>query len=189
MRLTIGYSDSEDRLWIRTEASNALWWVTRRLAMRLVAQWADVLERSLPEDASDESDASAAGVAASGGPQDAARGLRRREALRREHDHALVAARDRKVGPVERPPPGVALENTLLATVSLSAGEKGVRLVLKAAGRSETLRMSRAQAHRLLDALFSRCRRIGWYAGPASTPEWLGPADGDADRDETAPPL
>ena len=69
MRLTIGYSDSEDRLWIRTEASNALWWVTRRIALRLVAQWADVLERSLPDDGAEAADAADSDAIAPGGPE------------------------------------------------------------------------------------------------------------------------
>lgn len=164
MRISMGYSDSEDRMWIRTEASNVLWWMTRRLALRLIAQWAQLLERSV--------EVEGAGDEAGEGQGEGLIAARRRQALRDEYAHAVAAARgEQKVAPVERPAPGVALENCLLASVDLSANARGARLVLKAPGRSETLTMSRSEAHRLLDALFGRCSRLGWYG--AKLPAWL----------------
>jgi len=163
MRISMGYSDSEDRMWIRTEASNVLWWMTRRLALRLIGQWAQLLERSVEVETVGD------------GPDDEAQALaaaRRRQALRDEHARAVAAVREQqKVAPVERPAPGVALDNCVLASVDLSVNARGARLVLKAPGRSETLTMSRSEAHRLLDALFGRCNRLGWYG--AKLPAWL----------------
>jgi hypothetical protein len=161
MRLSIGYSDSEDRIWIRTEASNTLWWVTRRLALRLIEQWALLLERSLAD------------AEAGGSPEDdeRAKAAARARALARTHGRAVEQARAAKVAPVERPPAGVELVNCLLASVDLSAKGGTVRLALKAPGRTEPLAMSRDEAHRFLDALLARCRRSGWY--DAKLPGWL----------------
>ena len=166
MRLSIGYSDSEDRIWIRVEKSTALWWMTRRLALRLIEQWATLMERSYPD-----ADAAAAADAEA----QRARAAERARALRREHGSAVAVARGTKVEPVGRPAPGVELATCVLASIDLSVRADLVTLVLKAPGRTEPLKMSRQEAHRMLDALLARCRRSGWY--DATLPHWLA---GDA---------
>lgn len=160
MRISLGYSDSEDRVWIRTDSSDTLWWLTRRLALRLIARWAEVLQRSLQ-----------APAGGSTGESEEEAAARRSEALRREHVEVMAVAQSGKVPPVSRPAPGAELANTLLASVEISGGPRGLRLVLHSPGRSETLRMSRGEAHRLLHSLHARCSRSGWYASDA--PGWL----------------
>jgi hypothetical protein len=142
--------------------------MTRRLALRIVEQWAALMERSFPD--------GAAGAAEDADAQ-RARAAAKAIALRREHGSAVAVARTKKVEPVGRPEPGVELVTCVLTSVDLSVRADAVKLVLKAPGRTEALSMSRQEAHRMLDALLERCRRSGWY--DANLPQWLAQQPGE----------
>lgn len=160
MKISIGYSDSEDRLWLRTQRSRLLWWITRRVALRLVARWSEMIER----------DPWAGTASAPRPPQDPGK-------MQQVHRRAVAATRTEGIAPVERPAPGVTLENCLLASVQLSVRPQGMSITLKAAAREESWLMSPDECHGMLDALLARCRRSGWLE--AALPEWLTgePAD------------
>lgn len=173
MRVTIGYSDSEDRLWLRPEGSNRLWWVTRRIALRLVVSWAQLLERSVAADGDAGEDGRADGdPEAAGGDGDAAHGASSRAArLKRAHAAAVTQSRALRLQPVERPAGGVALETVLLTTVELALNGDRFKVALKAPALEDRWTMTRGEAHAMLDALVARCRRSGWLE--VSLPGWL----------------
>lgn len=193
MKVSFGYSDSEDRMWIRAGGSGPLWWVTRRFALNLVAQWAALLERTAPAGA--QQDAGAAGDTDGGGPVDAdagaaavadaaAAGGGRAAALRgdrmaAEHRAALARPRSAKGegdgagGRDEAPaPPGAGV---LVYSVDLGSKDGRIRLVLHSAGQRQAIVTAREDSHRLLAAFVSRCRRNGWL--DARLPAWLDRAD------------
>lgn len=183
MKVSFGYSDSDDRMWIRAGGTGPLWWVTRRMALRLVSEWAALLERSVPAEAGDEP-GSDHGEAPSGAPMtteaeayadDAARALRGR--VREEHRAALGRPRPPKEGADgaagEAPaPPG---PGALVYSVDLSAREGRISLALRSSGQRQAIVAPREDSHRLLAAFVSRCRRNGWLA--ARLPAWLEPEE------------
>ena len=190
MKVSFGYSDSDDRMWIRAGGSGPLWWVTRRMALRLVSEWAGLLERTVPAgeggasgvegaDASSDAlaDAGAAGDAGTAGDAGAlARSLRDR--LLAEHRAALGRPRPPKDGAEggagEAPaPPG---PGALVYSVDLGAKEGRIRLVLRSSGQRQAIVAPREDSHRLLAAFVSRCRRNGWLQ--ARLPAWLESASG-----------
>lgn len=196
MKVSFGYSDSDDRMWIRAGGSGPLWWVTRRMALRLVSEWAGLLERTVPagdapgaEGAGALSDApvdvGAAGDAGTAGEADApARSLRDR--LLAEHRAALRRPRPAKQGAEggagEAPaPPGPGV---LVYSVDLGAREGRIRLVLHSSGQRQAIVAPREDSHRLLAAFVSRCRRNGWLQ--ARLPAWLELASGGVSGETVA---
>lgn len=189
MKIRFGYSDSDDRMWIRAGGEGPLWWVTRRLALRLVREWAGLMERSLPpahepsaagggEDGAGEGDTSGFGHgrASAGDPGAQAESLAER--VLREHRVALSAPRPAPPdgdaagqGEDEPPPPPGA--SALLYAVDLGMRGGRIRLVLRSAGHQQAIAVPRDDGHRLLAAFVSRCRRNGWLE--ARLPAWLEP--------------
>ncbi len=156
MRLTIGYSDSEDRVWMRIEGSSANWWLTRRLALALIRQWATLVEKSYTDE----------GLSMPS-PQDdtAATAGRARSA------HKAAVASAKPVAPVGRPAPGVETVNRTVSSIDLTVKPNRFDLVFKGAGAQDAVRLSRDEAHRMLAALCDRCRTNGWFN--ATLPGWL----------------
>lgn len=165
MKISIGYSDSQDRMWLRAGSEGPLWWLTRRLCIRLIAQWAELLERTVPL-AADPGDAASPGGDAE---------HRRRGALR-EHRGALdtpAGAPGQREDEVEAkgeaasaPAPGF-----LVYSVELTANSRILRLSLLSGAEKQAIEMPRADAHRLLAALVGRCKSNGW--AEASMPPWF----------------
>lgn len=183
MKVSFGYSDSDDRMWVRAGGSGPLWWVTRRMALRLVSEWAALLERSVPAQEGDESGSGRTGTPSdapmSAGAEDdadaAAQALRER--LREEHRAALGRPRppkestDSAAGDAPAPPgPGA-----LVYSIDLAAQDGRIRLVLRSSGQRQAIVAPREDSHRLLAAFVSRCRRNGWLA--ARLPAWLEPEE------------
>ena len=181
MKVSFGYSDSDDRMWIRAGGSGPLWWVTRRMALRLVSEWAALLERTVPAGEGGESGADGADTPSGGplaaemedDPDAAAHALRER--LLGEHRAALgrpLPAKDGAEGAAaEAPaPPG---PGALVYSVDLAAQEGRIRLVLRSSGQRQAIVAPREDSHRLLAAFVSRCRRNGWL--DARLPAWLEP--------------
>lgn len=159
MKVTFGYSDSEDRMWIRAGHDGVLWWITRRLALRLIAQWGELLERTLPADG-----------AAQAQPEAEAGEAGRRQRARREHSAALSAPPP----PDEPDVPPTAGPSALLFSVELSVKGDDCRIVFLSGDKRQGIVLPRKDAHRLLSALASRCRGNGWLSG--SLPPWLAPS-------------
>jgi hypothetical protein len=179
MKVSFGYSDSEDRMWIRAGRDAPLWWLTRRMALRLSSEWAALLERSLvsPGEADEGEDGGSPGA-----------GVRteddRADRLLREHRAALANPRrppedgegeERSAGRGEPAAPAGA--SALVYAVDLGAQGGRIRLVLRSAGREQAIVAPRDDSHRLLAAFVSRCRRNGWLE--ARLPAWLEPPSRD----------
>ncbi len=168
MKISIGYSDSQDRMWLRAGSEGSLWWITRRMCLRLIGRWAELLERTAPVNAEGKPDADAAAV-------------ERQRRARHEHQVALAspsqgpqADEDNAAAP---PDPG-----TLVYSVELSANDSRLRLTLLSSGNRQAIAMPRADAHRMLAALVARCRHNGWVDTPL--PAWFR-EDGDASSKHT----
>lgn len=161
MKVSFGYSDSDDRMWLRAGETGPLWWITRRLALKLVTRWAEILERSFAESATGEDDGDALeshSAAASA-------------SLLAEHRSALDAP------PPDAPeasdatspaPPGAGM---LVYSVTLGTRGDRIRLMLHSSGQRQALESGREDSHRLLAAFVSRCRRNGWLE--THLPAWL----------------
>jgi hypothetical protein len=134
--ITLGYSDSEDRLWVRLteEDSNATFWLSRRLVSRFLP---DVYGGLV--------------------------GDQSREATRLEHENAVAELRAQGG---DSSPPSPKLEGLLslglIATIRFSQHEGSYSMVFEASGGSAGLRCDRKAVHRVLEALWSRQRAVGW---------------------------
>jgi len=157
MRVALGYSDSDDRMWIRIGDGRLLWWITRRLSLRMISQWAALVERTVPL----EVEAATSGADLPAEPAHRAAG---------EHQSALSTAAQARGGTDREapPPPGVS---ALLYSAEISVAGEVMRFTFRSASNRQTFETPRADAHRLLAAFVSRCRRNGWLDSPL--PEWL----------------
>jgi hypothetical protein len=158
MSVVFGYSDSDDRMWVRIGDGPLLWWITRRLALRMIGQWAALVERTVPAEA---------GAGSPAAPP-AADERTRRAAL--EHRGALAPQVLPAGSPAAEPPAPPGTSALLYGAEIGVAGDK-MRFVLRSAGNRQAFETPRGDAHRLLAAFVSRCRRNGWLDSPL--PEWL----------------
>ncbi len=157
LNVSFGYSDSDDRMWIRIGDGPMLWWVTRRLAMRIIEQWAALVERTAP--AAEGSDELPAEETA-----------RRTRWAQSEHRAALVSAGPSVVGTIEEPPPRPG-KSALMFGAEIAVDGDLMRIVFRSGRHRQTFETPRRDAHRLLAAFIGRCRRNGWLDAPL--PEWL----------------
>jgi len=158
MSVVFGYSDSDDRMWVRIGDGPLLWWITRRLALRMIGQWAALVERTVPAEA---------GAGSPAAPLAAAE--RARQAAL-EHRGALVPPPSPASHAAAEPqaPPGTS---ALLYGVEIAVKGEKMRFSLRSAEHRQAFETPRGDAHRLLAAFVSRCRRNGWLDSPL--PEWL----------------
>lgn len=160
MSVVFGYSDSDDRMWVRIGDGPLLWWITRRLALRMIGQWAALVERTVPAEA-------AAGKPAA---QLALAERSRQAAL--EHRGALAPSPSpSSAGGAATEPPAPPGTSALLYGAEIGVAGDKMRFVLRSAGHRQAFETPRGDAHRLLAAFVSRCRRNGWLESPL--PEWL----------------
>ena len=177
--LTVGFSDSEDRLWLRlgTDHEGAVQlWLTRRVLAQMLPQIWELLGRTLelqdPFVARDGRPGTASqakiGAADSGGEFDADH---RRQQLRRrqlwiEHELAMEsspplddeAARDQHPAAMQASP---RLEG-LLSRVHVSADERNVRFQFDGPSRSLQFSGARADAHRVLHMIWHVQTNAAW---------------------------
>lgn len=150
-QMTIGYSDTEDRLWFLLSDDEQQFWLSRRFSANLLKHMEQALTDSCP----------GAGLHVS---MDA----RTRVAL--EHQAAVE----------QEPDSAVATQNALASAAASSAIQQGQRhavllssILLTAdahhlqfemitAHHSRTLRLSRAEAHQLLAAIWQFCQMAKW---------------------------
>ena len=158
MSVVFGYSDSDDRMWIRIGDGPLLWWITRRLALRMIGQWAALVERTVPAEAG------------AGSPAAPLAETERTKRAALEHRGAL-APQASPAGSVAAEPPPPAGTSALLYGVEIAVAGDKMRFALRSADKRQAFETPRNDAHRLLSAFVSRCRRNGWLDSPL--PEWL----------------
>lgn len=163
-RLSIGYSDSEDRIWIALSEDDRQWWLTRRALLRWVSELARLLGRS------DGSQGEAVWTV----PPERRVALEHEIATREQEPDALGARDEAAAGapPAPRRP-------VLASSITLALARRGVVTTLHGPGESQRLGLSRIETHRLLGALVRQARSRGWFE-PMRLPDWLleMPSDG-----------
>jgi hypothetical protein len=158
--LTFGYSDSEDRLWLKS-SDGAHYWLTRRLLLNFLGPAADLLERTVP-----------GGEVPNALPASLRVGLEHAEALADTPEGQPAMQRDKETR-------GSATEHgaaipALANTISVRVDAEGCRLSLVAAGREGHLNLNRLDFHRLLGAMHLASAQAGWNL--PGLPDWLGEA-------------
>ena len=134
--ITFGYSDSEDRLWVRLTAddSNATFWLSRRLVSRFLP---DVYGGLVGEQS--------------------------REEAALEHEQAVVELRSQG-GDSSPPAPKVdgLLSLGLISTIRFSHDSGTYSMIFEGNADEAGFRCDRKAVHRVLEALWSRQRAVGW---------------------------
>ena len=134
--ITFGYSDSEDRLWVRLTAqdSNATFWLSRRLVSRFLP---DVYGGLL--------------------------GDQPREEVASEHERAVAALRSQGGDNAPPAPKVEGLVNLgLISTIRFSHDNGTYAMIFEGNGQKAGFRCDRKAVHRVLEALWSRQRAVGW---------------------------
>jgi hypothetical protein len=150
--ITFGYSDSEDRLWVRCVlqgGGESRFWLTRRLALALIKGVTDKLADTL-----------------SPVPVPMDKALR----LALEHQAGFEKPSD-PAPPAPRSSSKAASEMSLCTRIDLTPGNKSWRIVWIAGGQPLTLNMAREAVHRMLAGLISRAQQAGW--APELPASWL----------------
>jgi hypothetical protein len=154
--LTIGYSDSEDRLWLKS-SEGAKYWLTRRLLLRFIAPTAELLEKTVP-----------------GGEVPNALPVAQRIAL--EHAEAMADTPEGQPAMVRnketQSTAGTSAPPLLASGLSITADGSRCRLTILAADKENHLNLSRLDFHRILGAMALATRKAGWNL--AGLPDWLG---------------
>lgn len=154
--LTFGYSDSEDRLWLKTGEGTS-YWLTRRLLARFLAPTAELLEKTVP-----------------GGEVPNALPPTQRIAL--EHAEAMADTPEGRPAMVRNketrsPQSGTATPPQLVSSLSITADGGRCRLAIVAGGRENQLNLSRLDFHRFLGAMALATRKAHWDL--PGIPDWL----------------
>jgi len=171
--LTIGFSDSEDRLWLRlgTDHEGAVQlWLTRRVLAQMLPQVWELLEKTLefPDRLliRDEGSEGPALGQTSGRDRDSTRHKLRQRQLWIEHELAMEsspplddeAARERHPSAMQASP---QLEG-LLSRVHVSADDRSVRFQFDGPSRSLQFSGARADAHRVLHMIWQVQTNAEW---------------------------
>lgn len=139
--LTIGYSDSEDRLWLRfvREGGEAKLWMTRRLAMALLDKSHELLLQNVEP-----------------------------TRFEGEHRQAVQEFIQAKGDPAPPRAPSVQVDvpSGLVTSVDLTTSKDGVGWVFVAAQGRVGFRGTRTEAHRLLEIFWLRMQSAGWRDAP-----------------------
>lgn len=173
--LTVGFSDSEDRLWLRLgtdERSARQLWLTRRMLQQVFAQVWVLLAKTIP---SDPLRFQAGSDAPPSRPEEAPEELRKRHLqLMIERELSLEdsppmdeeSAKDMYPGAMQASP----VNEGLLRTLNITADEKSVRFLMHGPSSAVEFRGARADAHRVLQMLWKMQDSAGW----ALEPPWSG---------------
>ncbi len=139
--LTVGYSDSEDRLWLRfvREGGEAKLWITRRLATALLDQSYALMSKGAGDKDCDHEHLDAV-----------------QEFIRSQGDPA----------PARMPAGQVDIQSALVTSVDISVSEGGVLWTFVSAQGRVGFRGTRIEAHRLLEIFWLRMRSAGWRDAP-----------------------
>lgn len=158
MKMDVSYHPDQDRLrlCLRTEQQTSDWWLTRRIALRLLQALLNQLER-VPLPALNQPWL----------PTPPAREIAQEHAMSLEFD-ALV------VDDPGRPPPSQT--GQLVDTASLTVTPTETRLKLASGKNSASLNLTRMESHALVEGLALMARKGEWLTG-IDLPPWLGQAN------------
>lgn len=151
--LTVGYSDSEDRIWVRLVGENAEQraWLTRRGVLALIQKLANQLETSLAQ-------------------VDSILQIDSEQRLAMEQDEAA----DLMGGSAPVPPPKSeyqVVDSGLCTVFDLEIQQERWAVCLHTvSGRPLVFDGNRLQMHQFLKSLLNRQREAGWCL---HEPEWL----------------
>lgn len=157
MQLTLGYSDSEDRLWLTT-SDGTRFWLTRRMLAGFLPQAAILLTKTVP-----------------GG--DIPNALTPEQRVGLEHGESLAdtpsgspALQHNVDSRAENPAPP-----QLATSLTLNVSSDHCQFIVRAAGMESRFPLQRLDLHRLLGAMVLTTRHAGW--GLADLPNWLHPEE------------
>lgn len=154
--LTFGFSDSEDRLWLKS-SEGATYWLTRRLLARFIGPTAALLAKTVPGSEVPNALPPAQHVA-----------LEHAEAVADTPEGQPAMVRNKET----RAPDGGAHSPPRLVTgLSVSADAIRCRLSIVAGGRDSLLDMSRLDFHRFLAAMVLAAGKSNWNL--PDIPDWL----------------
>jgi hypothetical protein len=156
--ITVGYSDSEDRLWLRlSNTDEALQtWLHRRFVQYLLPQVWELLSRTCHNPLAEFSGIHASSFNTN---NQTLWLLAEREAAL---DYKATAPKNNKENSTHNTPE-LSLEPAgLIATINLSANTQRVEWSFATTRRNIGLNTSRAEAHQLLQMLFTRQHDAGW---------------------------
>ncbi|MFZ5484678.1 MAG: hypothetical protein ACOZB0_10655 [Pseudomonadota bacterium] len=163
--ITLGYSDSEDRVWLASSDGHRFW-LTRRLLSRLLDALAGLLTRTVP-----------GGDLPNALPADQRIHLEHAESLARspEGQPALLLNKAGLASPsgVTPTPPRLATRITCQAD-----GPRGA-LIVEAAGVATRFELNRIDFHRLLAAMATVANQAHWDL--PDLPAWLDPTSVDTE--------
>lgn len=135
--ITIGYSDSEDRLWIRLvrPQGEAKLWMTRRLALAVIEKSYELLVADIPE----------------------AKAVQ-------QHQQAVAEFMKQKGDPAppRNPESVMDFEGGLVSSVDITAGKTNFQWAFVSPRGKALFRSDVDKAHRLLEAFWARMRSSGW---------------------------
>lgn len=151
-QLTLGYSDSEDRLWLMFTDDGSQLWLTRRMTQVLLQHLAQRMTISCPGAAPDVS-------------------LKPEIRVALEFEAAHEADHDPVQQPGAKPahPPQGSIH--VVSSINLKMNQSQILLEANAPGYRRTLTMSRAETHRMLGALARRSQAADWNI--PNLPSWL----------------
>ena len=156
---TVGYSDSEDRVWIRLSSAegDVRMWITRRFMALILQKSYGLLSGGLPPD------------------QAAA-----------QHEQCVADLRANGSGvPSREFDPGLQNKNLgLVATVHLNCQAGVMSWVFESAADSVGFRCDIVSAHQVLEALFMRQQQSGW----AIAAPWISTTKNDSGNAATGAP-
>lgn len=156
MNYTLGYSASEDRIWLKLDKSPC-YWLTRKLLEKFIGPSASLLEKTAP-----------------GG--DIPRALPSKERIKIDHQEALAPMDDGSEPIVMNKRSGLTSKDfeqklLLISCIKAYANDLNWKLVITVDSKNIVLNLSRLDFHRLLQALFLTVSKAGW-AMP-NVPEWF----------------
>lgn len=140
-QLTIGFSDSEDRLWLLLTDDTHQFWLSRRFCANLLRHLEKALTDSCP-----------------GGEMQGSLDAQTRVSL----EHQAAHESEHEATPVQPKNDAVARQSSLLTSILLTVDSGKVDMELIAPGHSRSLTLNRAQAHQFLAALWQHSQNAKW---------------------------
>lgn len=160
-QITLGYSDSEDRLWLIFASDATQLWLTRRMTEVLLLRMAERMTISCP-----------------GAAMDVSLQADVRVALEHEAAHEVddpPKSVTESASASDAAPGGVTAGHIYrINSFNLTVSPHQIQLEALAPGFNRKLTMTRAEAHRFLAALARRTRAAEWNI--PNLPHWLNQA-------------
>ena len=154
MDITLAYSETEDRVWLRSQGQ--MLWLTRRILVRFLSASGKLLEQSVP-----------GGEVPNALPPSHRIQIDHEEALAETPEGSAALKHGKEAPPAAEDAQAVPLVHTIHITPSQSLWV----LTLKSSEVEMQVRLNRRDFHRLLGAMFMAAKRGEWLLAPL--PEWM----------------